>query len=132
MDATKLRIVAGVGAAILGIAAVGVLSAGAVFALAPTMGTAAAAGVVGAALLVLAGICLIAVARPDVTTEEEVEEIEKMTADALADLPFETVKALVEQRPVASIAVAMATGFALSRDPGGAVRHLRRALTWLS
>ena len=131
IDSAKLRFIAGAGAALFGLVGVCALGVAAVLALEPVTGMVVAAALVGSLLSLLAVICLILLARPETTAEEEMAKIEHLTAEALADLPFDTVKALIEKRPMACLAIAATTGYTLSRDPEAAARNLRRAVSGL-
>lgn len=131
IDSAKLRFLAGAGAALFGFVGVCALGVAAALALAPYVGVAEAAALVGGLLSLLAVICLILLARPSTSAEEEMAKIETLTAEALADLPFDTLKALIEKRPMASLAIAATTGYTLSRDPEAAAQNLRRAVSGL-
>lgn len=131
MDTAKLRLVAGAVAAIFGIVGVSALCLAATLALEPVVGQVEALLVVGGGLFLIAAACLFILTRPDTATEEEVEKIGSLTADALADLPFDAVKSLIEKRPMACLAIAATTGYTMSKNPEEATRNLRRAVTGL-
>lgn len=131
MDEAKLRLLAGAGAAIFGLVGVGCLAVAAVYALEPVFGDLGAVVIAGLALsLIAVGLALL-MSRPDTSSVEDVAEIEALTAEALADLPFDTVRAMIDKRPIASLAIAATTGYALSRDPQAAAEHVKRAVTTL-
>lgn len=131
MDKAKLRFAAGAGAAIFGVVGVSVLSIGAALALEPRHGLVVSLGAVGGVLFLVAAAMLFILTRPDQSTEKEMEKVEELAAETLADLPFETVKAIIEKRPIASLAIAATTGYAMSKDPERTTRNLRRAVTGL-
>lgn len=131
MDTTKLRLAAGAGAAIFGVVGLSILSIAIALALQPQLGLVVSLGVVGGALFLIAVTMMFILARPDQSTEEEMEKVEELAAETLADLPFDTVKAIIEKRPMASLAIAATTGYAMSKDPERAIRNLRRVVTGL-
>jgi len=131
MDTAKLRLAAAAVTAIAGIVGVSTLVVAGVLALEPRFGLALSATLVGAGLCLVAVASLLFVTQPDTPTEKEISAIESLTAEALADLPFDTVKAIIEKRPMASLAIAATTGYTLSRDPESAVRNLKRAMAGL-
>lgn len=131
MNTGKLRVIAGACAAIFGVVGTGVLSVGLVVVFAEVIGLVAAIFTAGAILFVLAGLCLFILARPDKSAEAEISRMESLTAEALADLPFDTLKALIEKRPVASLALAATTGYGLSRNPEAAVKNFQRVVMGL-
>ena len=59
------------------------------------------------------------------------DDLEESTANALADLPFDTLKSLVQKYPVSVSAGAMLLGYTLVRDPKTATRHAQRLLLGL-
>ncbi|MEO0871596.1 MAG: hypothetical protein AAFY19_06480 [Pseudomonadota bacterium] len=131
MDTAKLRLAAGAVAAVFGIVGLSALACATALALEPALGMTVSVALVGATLFVIAAGCLFFVTRPDKSTEDEVDKIGELTAEALADLPFDTVKALIEKRPMASLAIAVTTGYALSKDPERAAKNLSRVMTGL-
>jgi hypothetical protein len=58
--------------------------------------------------------------------EQEVDEVEEATADALADLPLDTLRSFVERKPLTTTAIAMALGYSVVRHPHTAQRHAER------
>jgi hypothetical protein len=58
--------------------------------------------------------------------EDEVDEVEDATADALADLPIDALRSFVERRPLTTTALAMVLGYSVVRDPQTAQRHAER------
>lgn len=131
MDTGKLRLAAGAGAAVFGVVGTAVLAVGLVLALSGPFGLTGASFCVGGVLFIAAIACLFFITRPDRTAEEDVSKIETLTAEALADLPFETLKALIEKRPMAAMMLAATTGYGLSRDPEAALANFRKAVTGL-
>ena len=75
IDSAKLRFIAGAGAALFGLVGVCALGVAAVLALEPVTGMVVAAALVGGLLSLLAVICLILLARPETTAEEEMAKI---------------------------------------------------------
>ena len=128
MDSTKLRLLAAVAGALLGLGGVLALFVAATLALAQVMGLTAAAFVVAAAAMVLAVICMFVCLKPYRTMEQEVDNVEEVTADALADLPFDALRSFVERRPLTTTALAMALGYSLVNHPQAAGRQAERFL----
>jgi len=128
MDRTKRRIALGVCGALFGFAGALALSIAATLALAQWVGMVYATLIVGSAYTLLAFVCAYVFLRPSKTTEEEVDSIESVTADALADLPFDTIEAIIRKRPIATIGLALAAGYVGMRDPDSTVRHAQNML----
>ncbi len=125
-DKAKLRLMAGAGGALLGFASVLFLALGLAVFLSEYIGWTGGAIVVGAILLCLSILALAYFIAPFKDVENEVSQFEEATADALADLPFDTIKALVEKRPVTALSVAALIGYSTTRDPGNAVKNAER------
>lgn len=125
MDAAKLRLIAGAAAALFGAAGAAALAAALAIVLAPVLGLAFAVVVSALLMLAAASACLYVALAPDEPIEEDMAEVEQSAANLLADLPFDTVKAMVEKQPIAALSVALMAGYALRNDPRGAARNLR-------
>ena len=126
MDTTKLRLLAAATGLLLGFGAILTLFVAATLGLAPVLGLAWSAFVVASVGLVLAGLCLFFFLQPYRSMEEEVDEVEEATADALADLPFDALRSIVERRPLTSTAIALVLGYTLVRNPQAAQRQAER------
>lgn len=131
MDTTKLRVAAGAGAIFFGIAGVISLTVAGVIALATVIGVVWSSVTAAVVFIAAACICLYIFLEPEKATSEEVDEIEDATADALADLPFDTVKAIIQKRPLTSVGLALVAGYAASRDPESTARHAQRLILGL-
>jgi len=116
MDATKLRLFAAVAG---------------ILALASVIGLTAACFTVAAILVAIAALMLYIFLLPYRKSSEEIDDLEESTANALADLPFDTLKSLVQKYPVSVSAGAMLLGYTLVRDPKTATRHAQRLLLGL-
>lgn len=128
MDAAKSRMVAAIGAGVFGTAALFLVSVAVTVALSAVMSPVWACLTLASVYATIACICAFIFLDPRATTVEEIEEIESATAAALAELPFDTIKALIEQRPIAAIVMAATAGYTISKDPDGAVMGVQRAM----
>ncbi|KCZ89552.1 hypothetical protein [Hyphomonas jannaschiana] len=126
MDQTKLRLFAATVGVLLGLGGVLALFVASTIALAEVMGLAAAAFTVAGVGLLLAAACLLFCLQPFRSMEDEVDEVEDATADALADLPIDALRSFVERRPLTTTALAMVLGYSVVRDPQTAQRHAER------
>ena len=115
MDETKLRIFAAAVGAVLALGGVLALFVAITISLAQVMGLAAAAFTVAGVGLLLAAVCLFFCLQPFRSMEQEVDEVEEATADALADLPLDTLRSFVERKPLTTTAIAMALGYSVVR-----------------
>lgn len=81
-------------------------------------------------VLLMTGACLgIAYfAEPFQDLEEEIDELEAATADALADLPFDTMKSIVDKRPLTAVSVAALIGYSAANDPSNAAKNAQRMM----
>jgi hypothetical protein len=100
-------------------------------ALATYLGMVGACFTVAALMLAAACACLYIFLDPGRSSADEIEDIEEATADALADLPFDALKSLVEKRPLTVAAIAMVAGYSLVRDPASVSRHIQRFMVGL-
>lgn len=128
MDTTKLRLVAGAGAAFFGFAGLSAFSVAAVIALVPLIGLLWASFAVASTLTAIALICVVIFLRPSERTEEEIEDFENATADFLADLPFDTVASLVERRPISAATIALAAGYMIVSHPDKTAKGLQKLI----
>ena len=128
MDVAKLRIIAGAGAVFFGFAGVTTLTIACVIALIPVIGLLWATVAVASILLFAACICVLVFLKPGKSTEEELDQFEHATADMLAELPFDTIAALVEKRPVAAATIAMAAGYFIVANPEQASKGLQKLI----
>ncbi|MEZ5987365.1 MAG: hypothetical protein R3B94_15580 [Hyphomonas sp.] len=126
MDHTKLRVMAAAFGILLGLGGTFTLFVAVTLALAEIMSLTAAAFTVAGVALVLGGVCLFIFIQPFRSIEEEVDEVEEVTAEALADLPFNTLRTFVERRPLTTTALALAFGYAIVRHPQAAQRQAER------
>tara|TARA_B100000767_G_scaffold73126_1_gene69816 strand:+ start:519 stop:917 length:399 start_codon:yes stop_codon:yes gene_type:complete len=126
VDETKLRIFAAAVGAVLALGGVLALFVAITISLAQVMGLAAAAFTVAGVGLLLAAVCLFFCLQPFRSMEQEVDEVEEATADALADLPLDTLRSFVERKPLTTTAIAMALGYSVVRHPHTAQRHAER------
>jgi hypothetical protein len=131
MDKAKLRLLAALCGGLFAFAGSVILAFAAVIVLTPVLGQAWATVAVGLVFLALACACLYYFLMPYKAAEEEVHQAEEMAALALADLPFDTVEAIIRRHPVSALTVAVAAGYIAVRDPENASRGLRRLLTGL-
>ena len=126
MDSAKLRLFAGAAAALFGVTGAIALSAALAITLTPVLG-AAWAVVVSALLMLAAGFgCLYFAIAPEEPLEDDISAVERQAASALADLPFDTLKAFIEKNPMGAVSLALGAGFAIGRDPASAARNIQR------
>ena len=128
MDPAKLRIVLAVGGAMFGFAGILVLAVASALILQMFMPLAIAATITGGSLLIFGGALIFTGAKLLKPAEKELDQLEEATADVLADLPFETLKSMVEKRPLALTGLAAFVGYSMADDPGSAGRTLQRTI----
>lgn len=128
MDVAKLRIIAGAGAVFFGFAGVTTLTIACVIALIPLIGLLWSTVAVASILLFIACICVVVFLKPGKSTEEELDQFEHATADMLAELPFDTIAALVEKRPIAAATIAAAAGYFIVSNPEQASKGLQKLI----
>ncbi|WP_300376898.1 hypothetical protein [Henriciella sp.] len=128
MDAAKLRIIAGAGAAFFGLAGTTALTVAGVLALIPVMGLLWATVTAASVLLFVACICVLVFLKPGKSTEEELDQFEHATADMLAELPFDAISSLVEKRPLTAASMALAAGYLLVSNPDQASKGLQKIM----
>lgn len=131
MDPAKLRLFAGIGGALFGFAGIVALLVAAAIAIAPHVGSALSVVIVGGAFFAI-GVCLIVIfLKPAKSAAAELEQLEDATAEAFAELPLDTLKAVVAKRPIASTALAGFIGYSMMNDPKGTGRVLQRTVMGL-
>lgn len=131
MDSAKLRFAAAAGAILFGVAGLAALSIALVLLLSTVLGSLAATATVGAMYAALAFACLYVFLMPHKPASDEIDDLESATAAALADLPFEAVKSIVQKRPLASMTLALAAGYSMMKDPDGAMKGAQRIVLGL-
>lgn len=128
MDKAKLRLLAGASGAVFGFAGILALSCALALLLANWMPLSLAALAVGGTLFIIATFCVLFFLNIFKSAGEEIDQFEDATADALADLPFDTIAAIVEKRPLVAMGVAAFAGYAAARDPDNAVKNAEKML----
>jgi hypothetical protein len=83
---------------------------------------------VACTFLFIACICTLIFLKPGKSTEEELDQFEHATADMLADLPFDTIEAIIEKRPVVAATAALAAGFFIVSNPKQAMQGLQKLI----
>lgn len=131
MDTTKLRLLAAVAGIVFGLGGVFALAVALTLALATVIGLVGACFTVAALMMSAACACLYMFLQPARSSGDELDTIEDATADALADLPFDTLKSIVEKRPLTVAALALVAGYSVARDPAGMARHAQRFMVGL-
>lgn len=131
MDSAPLRILGGVAGIMFAFAGIMLLALAATLALAGPFGLPIASLIVGALLMLTAGAAVYFTLKPLASSMLEVDQIEEATADALADLPFDTIKSLVEKRPIAAISIAALAGYSMTKDPQNATKNAERLVMGL-
>jgi hypothetical protein len=128
VDKAKLRLLAGAGGVLFGFAGIVTLAVALVIAVSTVIGMVAATIFASCIFLCIACLCAFFFLQPHKSAHEEIDQLESATADALADLPFDTVKALFTRHPIATIAVSLGVGYLFVRDPDMTLRNARRLL----
>lgn len=126
MDHTKLRLIAAAAGLLLGLGGVLAMFVAATLGLAEVVGLPWAAFTVATAGLVLAGLCMFVCLEPFRSMDEEVDDVEEEVAEALADLPFDTIRTIIQRRPLTMITIALIFGYSLIRNPHAAQRQVER------
>lgn len=126
LDAAKLRIIVGLGGALIGFVGLCCLFAAITIALAYWLGWIEATLIVGVALLAISVACIYYCIRPQKSAVSEIENIETATAEALADLPYDAVQSMIRKRPFAAVAIAMIAGYVGVKDPDEIVKNMQR------
>lgn len=131
MASAPLRIVGGVAGIMLAFCGIMLLAVAATLALAGPLGLQIASLIVGGVLLLTAGAVVYFTLKPLASSMLEVDQFEEATADALADLPFDTIKSLVEKRPIAAVSIAALAGYSMTKDPHNATKNAERLVMGL-
>lgn len=131
MDRMKLRMFAGAGGVLFGFTGLVALSVALIIVLSEAVGAALAVTSVALVFVGLGGAGLYFFLLPHKATEDELDALEEAGADALADLPIDTLKSFVHKRPVAAISVALLLGYGLVQDPKSAGRHAQKIILGL-
>lgn len=131
MDKAKLRLLAGVSGAVFGFAGILALSAAFTLILSQWMPMWAAGLTTGGVLFLVAALCVLFFLDIFKSSEEELDQFEDATADMLADLPFDTIKAIVEKRPLTTLGIAALAGYAATSDPDRAMKNAERLVLGL-
>ncbi|MEM6649774.1 MAG: hypothetical protein AAF603_05935 [Pseudomonadota bacterium] len=119
---------AAVGGALFGFSGIIALSAALTVLLAESLGTVGAITTVAVIFLTIACGCLYFFLLPHRPIDEEVEKIEDVGANAISQLPMDTLKHFVKNQPLTSAAIALTAGYCLIRDPDGATKHAQKLL----
>ena len=128
MDPAKIRISFAVGGAMFGFAGICVLAVAGSLAIANYLPLELAVLIVGATLFIVGAVLIFLGLKILKPAEKELDQLEEATADALADLPFDTIKSMVEKRPLAITGLAAMVGYSMADDPGAAGRTLQRTI----
>jgi hypothetical protein len=131
MEKAKLRLLAAAGGALFGFAGAMSMAYALVVVLTPILGLAWATVSVGAIFIALACLCLFYFLMPYKAAEEEAHQAEALAAETLADLPFDTVEHIVKKHPLSAVAMALAAGYVVAKDPHNATRGVQRVLSGL-
>jgi hypothetical protein len=129
MDAAKFRILAGIAGLLFGLAGVVGLGIASVLALSLVMGPIWGSLLFGLIAMIVAGAGIYFFLLPNRPTERELDDLEDVTARAIADLPLATVRAMLDRQPLLAVAAAALAGYSLTRDPDEVVRHAQRIVT---
>ncbi len=125
MEAASLRILAGIGGALLGFAGV----VGLVVALGITIAPALGAGVatlVCASLLLAAALGCVYFALS--SHEEHVEPDQVEHSGPLSSIPLELIGKMIEEKPLVTIGAAIFLGYAVTQRPELATTHVQKFL----
>lgn len=128
MDPAKLRIALAIGGALVGSAGIITLSVASVLMLDAYVSLVWAVTITGASFVLLGLLCIFMGLKMLKPAEKELDQFEDATAEALADLPFDTIKAIVEKRPLAATSIAAMVGYSVANNPSAAGKTLQRTL----
>lgn len=123
MDKAKLRLLAALGGALFGFSGAMSMAYALIVVLTPVLGLAWATVSVGAIFFALACLCAFYFLMPYKPAEAEASQAEGFAAEALADLPFDTVQHIVKKHPVSAVALALQQAMSLPgtrKTPPGA------------
>ncbi len=141
-DATKRQASIIAGGAILGLAGFGCFVAAAVIALREYVSTPVAALIVGSVLLVAAGAFFVVATRQKRTIADDfgdakqqiltaISDVKDATIDKVTHAPYNALNDIVDKRPITSMAVAIAAGFAVAKDPSMLTSGVNRLINRL-
>ena len=116
MDPAKRRLFAGIGGALFGFTGIVALLISFSLYLTPLLGAPSAAALSGLIFLTVGAILMFVFLKPMKSAQAELDQFEDATADALADLPFDTLISMIEKRPLAMTGLAAALGYSLAND----------------
>jgi cytochrome c biogenesis protein CcdA len=116
MDPAKRRLFAGIGGALFGFTGIFALMGALAFYLTTFMNDASAFALSGLTFILIGVALLYLFLKPTKAASKELDQLEDATADALADLPFDTLKSMVEKRPLAMTGIAALVGYTLASD----------------
>lgn len=129
MDPAKQRLFAGIGGALFGFTGIFALMGAFALYLSTFMGDALAFALTGLTFILVGVAFLYVFLKPGKAASKELDQLEDATADALADLPFDTLKSMVEKRPLAMTGIAALIGYTLASDNNDmGAKTLQRAL----
>lgn len=142
LGSLKLRVILMAGGSVIGLAGGGALTWAAVVALAPWLGLAGSAALVGAILSIAAAVAIWSATRPSVPMEEEfsgvtaaatntVAYIRDDTLDTLTGLSLNAVSNLVEKRPILTLLGIGVAAYAVTRAPNTSAGIVDRMLSRL-
>lgn len=124
----KIRIALGVCGAILAPAGIALLIAVATILLERQIGIVLALTIMGGGLLVVAGICFYIFLMPGRSISSEMEHLEELGAETLAELPEDVLKSFVAKYPLYTVAASALAGYTVMKDPKSAGSHLSNAV----
>lgn len=116
MDPAKRRLFAGIGGALFGFTGIVAMLVSLSLYLTPILGAAFSALVSGGVFVLISAGLLFVFLKPSKSAQAELDQLEDATADALADLPFDTLKNMVEKHPLAMTGLAAFIGYSLASD----------------
>ena len=124
----KTRIALGACGALLAPGGIGLLIAVATVLLQREYGIVFALTIVGVALLVISGVCFYLFIMPGRSITSEIEHLEEIGAESLAELPEDVLKSFVAKYPLYTVAASALAGYTVMKDPKTAGSHLSNAV----
>lgn len=136
MDSAKIRVLAGVGGALLGFAAIGAIVLALGIALSGVVGAAWASLICALVLGAMSCGAVYIFVQPEHTHETSLsdpraEDKHEAIQDALVDIPFQAIIDIVDKRPLASVAVSLAAGFLIMEQPETVRKQAQKLLAGL-
>lgn len=125
MDKAKRRLVLGILGAVFCVASVCAFFAALIYGLAIIFNPLIGFLLGGIIFLAIGSVCAYLCLRPFVSSAEEIGKVEEAAADALADLPFDAVEAMIRKRPLASVGLALLAGYSAASDPHRSMNHMQ-------